>query len=90
MGAEEPIFSGPIVTVFVFRRFIIITGISKNSFCQQVILFASGQRQPKAALSTNKANLSSLPEDENFLLAVQKQLLELPFKLYLVFRHWAN
>jgi hypothetical protein len=75
---------------FVFRRFIIVTGISKNSFCRQVILFASGQRQPKAALSTNKANLSSLPEDKNFLPAVQKQLLELPFKLYLVFCDGAN
>jgi hypothetical protein len=53
----------------------------KIHFGGQANLFVSGLRQAKAALSTNKADLGSLPEDKNFLLAAQKQLLELPYSL---------
>ncbi len=42
------------------------------------VLFDSGLRQTKAALASTKADLSSLPEYKNLLLAAQKQLLELP------------
>jgi hypothetical protein len=45
-------------------------------FGGQVNLFEFGRRQTKAALSSNKADLSSLPEDKNLHLAAQKQLVE--------------
>ena len=51
----------------------------KIHFCVQANLFDSGRRQAKAALASTKAELPSLPEIENLLLAAQKQLLELPF-----------
>ena len=50
----------------------------KIHFGGQANLFVSGLRQAKAALTSIKADLSSLPENKNFLLAAQKQLLELP------------
>jgi hypothetical protein len=49
-------------------------------FGGQANLFDSGRRQIKAALAMAKADLSSLPECKNILLAAQKQLLELPLK----------
>ena len=51
----------------------------KIHFGGQANLFDSGRRQTKAALASTKADLSSLPERKNLLLAAQKQLLELPF-----------
>ncbi|MCD4830627.1 MAG: hypothetical protein K8R02_02330 [Anaerohalosphaeraceae bacterium] len=50
----------------------------KIHFGGQANLFATGLRQTKAALSTDKADLFSLPDNKNFLLVAQKQLLELP------------
>ena len=50
----------------------------KIHFGGQANLFPSGLCQTKTALFTNKADLSSLPELKNLLLAAQKQLLELP------------
>jgi len=38
-------------------------------------LFAAGLRQTKAALSTNKADSSSLPADKNFSFSPSKQVL---------------
>jgi hypothetical protein len=51
----------------------------KLHFVRQANLFDSGRRQTKAALASTKADLPSLPEYKNLLLAAQKQLLELPF-----------
>jgi len=51
----------------------------KIHFGGRANLFLAGLRQTKAALSTDKADLSSLPASKNLLLAAQKQLLELPF-----------
>jgi len=48
---------------------------------EQRILFVSGLRQIEAALSSNKADLSFLPENKNLLFSAQKQLLELPYIL---------
>jgi hypothetical protein len=45
----------------------------------QASLFDSGRRQEEAALASTKADLPSLPEYKNLLLAAQKQLIELPF-----------
>jgi hypothetical protein len=42
------------------------------------IFLIGGRRQTKSALASTKTDLSSLPETKNFLLAAQKQLLELP------------
>ncbi len=50
----------------------------KIHFGGQANLFAGGLRQTKTALSTDKADLSFLSPNKNFLLAAQKQLLELP------------
>ncbi len=50
----------------------------KIHFGRQANLFVAGLRQTKGALSTDKSYLSSLPDNKNFLLATQKQLLELP------------
>ncbi len=50
----------------------------KIHFGEQANIFVSGRHQAKAALSMDKADLSSLPASKNFLLATQKQLLELP------------
>jgi hypothetical protein len=47
-------------------------------FGEQANLFDSGRRQAKAALASTKADLPSLPEYKNLLLAAQKQLLEPP------------
>ncbi len=46
-------------------------------FGGQTNLFVAELRQTKDALFTNKADLSSLPDNKNLLLAAQKQLLEL-------------
>jgi len=46
------------------------------------IHFVSGHRQTKTALSSDKADLSWLPEAKNLLLSAQKQLLELPLIYY--------
>jgi len=54
----------------------------KIHFGVQANLFDSSHRQTKSALATTKADFSSLPEVKNLLLAAQKQLLELPFKLF--------
>ena len=51
----------------------------KIHFGGRANLFLAGPRQTKAALSTDKADLSFLPASKNLLLAAQKQLLELPF-----------
>jgi hypothetical protein len=61
-------------TSLVFRLPLII------HFGGQANLFVAGLRQTKAALSTDKADLSSLPASKNLLPAAQKQLLELPLK----------
>jgi len=53
----------------------------KIHFGGQANLFDSGRRQAKAALASTKADLPSLPECKNLLLAPQKQLLELPLSL---------
>jgi hypothetical protein len=56
----------------------------KIHFGGQASFFVSGRRQTntlqgdKNALASTKADLSSLPESKNLLLAAQKQLLELP------------
>ena len=50
----------------------------KIHFGGKRILFVSDRRQIEAALSSNKADLSSLSENKNILLSAQKQLLELP------------
>jgi len=50
----------------------------KIHFGGRANLFVAGPRQTNAALSTDKADLSSLPASKNLLLAAQKQLLELP------------
>ena len=52
----------------------------KIHFGGQANLFVAGLRQAKATLSTDKADLPSLPDNKNFLLAAQKQLLELPLR----------
>ena len=44
-------------------------------------IFDSGRRQAKTTLASTKADLPSLPEIQNLLLAAQKQLLELPLRL---------
>ena len=54
----------------------------KIHFGSRANLFVTGQRQTNAALSTDKADSSSLPASKNLLLAAQKQLLELPFSCY--------
>jgi len=53
----------------------------KIHFGGQTNLLAFGRCQTKAALASTKADLSSLPKNQNLLLAAQKQLLELPLKL---------
>jgi hypothetical protein len=53
----------------------------KIHFGGQANLFDPGRRQTKAALATAKADLSSLPECKNLLLAAQKQFLEPPLIL---------
>jgi len=55
----------------------------KIHFGEQANLFVAGLPQTKPTLSTDKADLSSLPDNKNFLLVAQKQLLELPFILTL-------
>ena len=50
----------------------------KIHFGGQANIFDSGRRQAKATLATTKADLPSLPEIQNLLLAAQKQLFELP------------
>ncbi len=67
---------GKIGTIRVFREPL------KIHFGGQTNLFVAEQCQATAALSTDKADLSSLSANKNFLLAAQKQLLELP----LIFR----
>jgi hypothetical protein len=57
---------------------IIIMGSLKIHFGGQTNLFGSDRRQEKLALATIKADFPSLSEFKNFLLAAQKQLLELP------------
>ena len=54
----------------------------KIHFGSRANLFVAGQRQTKATLSTDKADLSSLPANKNLLLAAQKQLLELPLRFF--------
>jgi len=51
----------------------------KIHFGGQANLFVAGLHQTKATLSMDKADLFSLPDNKKFLLAAQKQLLELPF-----------
>jgi hypothetical protein len=60
------------------RRVLLLRAPLKIHFGGQTNLSASGRRQTKAALASTKADLSSLPENQNLLLAAQKQLLELP------------
>ena len=55
----------------------------KIHFGGQANLFDSGRRQAKAALASTKADLPFLPEYKNLLPAAQKQLLELPLKIWL-------
>ena len=50
----------------------------KIHFGEQVPLFGSGRHQAKATLSTDKADLPSLPEHKNKSLVARKQLLEIP------------
>ena len=57
----------------------------KIHFGGQINLFDSGRRQAKATLASTKADLLSLPEYKNLLLAAQKQLLELPLIEALVY-----
>jgi len=57
---------------------VILRAPLKIHFGGQANLFDSGRRQAKAALASTKADLLSLPEYKNLLLAAQKQLLELP------------
>ena len=52
----------------------------KIHFGGQANLFDSDLRQTKAALASTKADLSSLSDIKNLLLAAQKQLLEPPLK----------
>ncbi len=52
------------------------TGASNNSFWLSSEPFCRRLRQTKVTLFTNKANLSFLPDNKNFLLVAQKQLLE--------------
>jgi hypothetical protein len=56
----------------------ILRELLKIYFGNQANLFVFEQRQPKAALSLNKADLPSLSKNKNILLAAVKQLLELP------------
>jgi hypothetical protein len=58
--------------------FIVLREPLKIHFGGQVNLFDSGRRQAKAALASTKAELLSLPDIKNLLLAAQKQLLEPP------------
>ena len=53
----------------------------KIHFGGQANLFDSDLRQTKAALASTKADLSSLSEIKNLLLAAQKQLLEPPLRV---------
>ena len=53
----------------------------KIHFGGQANLFAAGLCQTKVTLASTKADLSSLPDGKNLLLAAQKQLLELPLIL---------
>ena len=53
-------------------------------FGEQANLFDSGRRHVKTALALAKADLPSLSEYKNLLLAAQKQLLELPFRLWIL------
>jgi len=43
-----------------------------------ITLFVAGLLQTKATLSTDKADLSALPDNKDLLLVAQKQLLEPP------------
>jgi len=52
--------------------------VVKIHFGEQANLFVAGLPQTKVTLSTDKADLSSLPDNKNSLLVAQKQLLELP------------
>jgi hypothetical protein len=55
----------------------------KIHFGGQANLFDSGRRQAKATLVSTKADLPSLLERKNLLLAAQEQLLELPLSFLL-------
>jgi len=57
----------------------------KIHFGGQANLFDSGRRQEKSALASAKADFPSLPEYKNLLLTAQKQLLEKPLTILIVY-----
>jgi len=62
----------------MYRRYLNLREPLKIHFGEQANLFAAGLLQTKTTLSTDKADLSSLPDNKNSLLVAQKQLSELP------------
>ena len=60
---------------------MVLTGTSNNSFWRISESFWFRTSSDKGALGWAKADLSSLSKRKYFLLAAQKQLLELPYEV---------